>query len=200
MRDAIEPRFGMARLPYVDDPTPRRGCRPAPAGWSRAEGAADAAAAFAELRALGRPPLNLYRILANQPRALRAFLGMSRYIRDENPLPARLRELVILTTAFALGARYEQVHHLESARRAGVPEAQLAAFPAWQSSGAFDAAERAAMRYAHELATSRRAGAATFEALRTHFQPPQIVDLTLTCGWYHLVGAVLLGLEVDVEA
>ncbi|HKX16522.1 MAG TPA: carboxymuconolactone decarboxylase family protein, partial [bacterium] len=144
--------------------------------------------------------LNLYRILANQPRALRAFLGMSRYIRDENPLPAGLRELVILATAFALGVHYEQVHHLESARRAGVPEAQLAAFPAWQSSDAFAAAERAAMTYAHELATSRRVDAATFEALRTHFRPPQIVDLTLTCGWYHLVGAVLLGLQVDVEA
>lgn len=190
----------MARLPYLDDPTPRRGCRPAPPGWSGSGAAEDAAAAFAELRALGRPPLNLYRILANQPRALRAFLGLSRYIRDENPLPGRLRELVILATAFALGARYEQVHHLESARRAGVPEAQLAAFPAWQSSGVFDAAERAAMTYAHEMTTTRRAGEATFEALRGHFSAAQIVDLTLTVGWYHLVGAVLLGLEVDVEA
>ncbi len=191
----------MARLPYIDDPTPRRGCRPAPPGWSGADAAeGDAAAAFAELRALGRPPLNLYRVLANQPRALRAFLGMSRYVRDENSLPGPLRELVILATAFALGARYEQVVHLEAARRAGVPEAQLAAFPAWQSSGAFDAAERAAMTYAHEMTAARRAVAATFEALRAHFDPAQVVDLTVTVGWYHLVGVVVLGLEVDVEA
>ena len=54
----------MARLPYVDDPA-----------------GPDVAAAYAEVRALGRPLLNLYRILGNQPAALRAFLGMSRYIR-----------------------------------------------------------------------------------------------------------------------
>jgi 4-carboxymuconolactone decarboxylase len=192
----------MARLPYVEDPTPRRGCCPAPPGWAGADEAAgtELAAAYDEVRALGRPLLNLYRILANQPRALRAFLGMSRYIRDENPLPVRLRELVILATAHALGVRYEQVHHLASARRAGVPEDKLAAFPAWQASGAFDAAERAAMAYAHEIATSRRVTPETFEALRAHYDPAQIVDLTLTVGWYHLVGCVLVPLEVDVEA
>lgn len=191
----------MARLPYVEDPTPRRGCRPAPPGWADAgAGGAEVAAAYDEVRALGRPLLNLYRVLANQPRALRAFLGMSRYIRDDNPLPEPLRELVILATAYALGVRYEQVHHLASARRAGVPEDKLAAFPAWQASAAFDAAERAAMAYAHEIATSRRVAGGTFETLRAHFEPAQIVDLTLTIGWYHLCGAVLVPLEVDVEA
>src|SRR5579864_358767 len=82
-RAASSNRTTMARLPYVEDPTPRRGCRPAPPGWRAAPAEAEAAAAFDELRRLGRPPLNLYRILANQPAALRAFLGMSRYIRDD---------------------------------------------------------------------------------------------------------------------
>jgi len=179
----------MARLPYVENPTPRHG-----------RGDSDVAAAYAEVRALGRPLLNLYRILGNRPPALRAFLGMSRYIRDENTLPAPLRELTILATAHALGVRYEQVHHLAAARRAGVSEAKLAAFPAWQASPAFDAAERAAMAYAHEIATSRRVAGETFEALRAHFDPAQIIDLTLVVGWYHLCGAVLVPLEVDVEA
>lgn len=186
----------MARLPYIEDPTPRRGCRPAPSGW----GDSEVAAAYDEVRALGRPLLNLYRILANQPPALRAFLGMSRYIRGENTIPVPLRELAILATAYALSIRYEQVHHLDAARRAGVSEEKLAAFPAWQASGAFDAAERAAMTYAHEIATSRRVTGATFDVLRAHFEPPQIIDLTLTVGWYHLCGVVLVPLEVDVEA
>jgi 4-carboxymuconolactone decarboxylase len=176
----------MARLPYVEEPT-----------TLSAESAA--APAYAEVRALGRPLLNLYRILANQPPALRAFLGMSRYIRDQSTLAAPLRELTILATAFALGVRYEQVHHLASARRAGVSEAKLAAFPAWQGSAAFDPAERAAMAYAHEVATTRRVRDATFDALRAHFEPAQIIDLALTVGWYHLCGALLEPLEVDVE-
>lgn len=175
----------MARLPYVPDPD------------ANTDGAAEA---YAAVRALGRPLLNLYRVLANQPPALRAFLGMSRYVRDESALAPPLRELTILATAYALGVRYEQVHHTAAARRAGVSDEKLAALPAWQTSTAFTAAERAAMAYAHEVATSRRAADATFEALRAHFAPAQIVDLALTVGWYHLCGALLLPLEVDLEA
>jgi 4-carboxymuconolactone decarboxylase len=163
----------MARLPYVD--------------------------AYEEVRALGRPLLNLYRVLANQPPALRAFLGMSHYVRDQSTLPAALRELTILATAFALGVRYEQVHHLAGARRAGVSDAKLAAFPAWQASGLFDGPERAAMAYAHEVAATRRVRDATFDELRGHFTPAQIIDLALTVAWYHLCGALLEPLEVDVE-
>jgi alkylhydroperoxidase family enzyme len=176
----------VARLPYIEDP-------------GAAGGGSAAAAAYAEIRALGRPLLNLYRVLANQPPALRAFLGMSRYIRDGSTLPPRLRELVILATAFALGVRYEQVHHLAAARRAGVAEVKLAAFPAWQEGRAFEPAERAAMTYAHEVASARRVRDATFDALRAHFTPSQIIDLAMTVGWYHLCGALLVPLEVDVE-
>lgn len=182
----------MARLPYVDEPRPA-GQDPAPADESAV------AAAYAEVRALGRPLLNFYRVLANQPPALRAFLGMSRYVRDQSTLPPALRELTILATAFALGVRYEQVHHLAAARRAGVSDAKVAAFPAWQSSAAFDKAERAAMTYAHEVATTRRVRDKTFDALRAYFTPPQIIDLALVVAWYHLCGALLEPLEVDVE-
>jgi 4-carboxymuconolactone decarboxylase len=176
----------VARLPYV----PESG---------GAGDTSEVAAVYGELRALGRPLLNLYRVLANQPPALRAFLGMSRYVRDTSTLAAPLREVTILATAYALGVRYEQVHHLDAARRAGVADAKLAAFPDWQSSNAFDARERAAMAYAREVAVTRRADGPTFEALRAHFSPPQIIDLTLTVGWYQLVAALLVPLEVDLE-
>jgi alkylhydroperoxidase family enzyme len=185
-RTAPSNRISMARLPYVEDP-------------AAAGSGSPVAAAYAEIRALGRPLLNLYRVLANQPPALRAFLGMSRYIRDDSTLPPPLRELVILTTAFALGVRYEQVHHLAAARRAGVAEAKLDAFPAWQESQAFEPAERAAMAYADEAAGTRHVRDATFDALRAHFTASQIIDLALTVGWYHLCGALLVPLEVDVE-
>ncbi len=189
----------MARLPYVPDPDHVSG---APTGTPRGDESAastDVAAVYAEVRALGRQVLNLYRVLANQPAALRAFLGMSRYIRDDSALPAALRELTILATAYALGVQYEQVHHLTAARRAGVAEAKLAAFPAWQSSTAFDGAERAALTYAHEVATNGRVRDDTFRALKARLSPGQIVDLALTVGWYHLCAALLLPLDVDLE-
>jgi len=65
---------------------------------------------FARVEAMGRPVLNLYRALANQPAALDAFLDMSRYVRSGSSLDAGLRELVILATAHELGQDYEVAH------------------------------------------------------------------------------------------
>lgn len=190
----------MARLPYVPDPHVSEPSMPGTAAPGiHGPVPADVAAVYGEVRALGRPVLNLYRVLANQPAALRAFLGMSKYVRDGSTLPAGLRELAILATAYALGVEYEQVHHLAAARRAGVDEAKLAAFPTWQANKTFDATERAAMTYAHEVAVTRRADDGTFGALAKHLSAGQIVELALTVGWYHLCAALLLPLQIDLE-
>lgn len=63
----------------------------------------------------------------------------------------------------------------------------------------FDARERAALAYTEEATRSRKVSDATFEALRSHFDERQIVELT----WLNAVGnyfnliAVPLGLESD---
>src|SRR5579884_3970990 len=116
----------MARLPYVPDPANGHGASTGTPPGAGSSLASDAAAVYAEIRALGRPVLNLYRALANQPPALRAFLGMSRYVRDRSSLPPRLRELAILATAYALDVPYEQDHHIAVARQVGVRDEQLA--------------------------------------------------------------------------
>lgn len=174
----------MARLPYVmeDAPLPE-----------------DLRALYAEITRLRGGLLNLYRILANQPAALRAFMGMSRYIRDESTLDPQLRELAILVTAYALDVEYERVHHLAAAAKAGVPEAKLRDLAAWRGSAAYTEQERAVMAYAEEVARSRRATEATFGELRRHLSAPQVVDLALTCAWYHLCAALLLPLAVELE-
>ena len=46
---------------------------------------------FAEVARMGRPVLNLYRALANQPPALSAFLEMSRYVRAASSLEPGMR-------------------------------------------------------------------------------------------------------------
>src|SRR3712207_5425262 len=133
----------MARVPYVDA---REG-----------EAPRELVELYAEIGGLRGSVLNLYRALANQPPALRAFMAMSRYVRDDAALPANLRELAVLVTAYALDAPYELYHHVPAARRAGVTEEQLAALPDWRASAAFDATERAVLAYAEQVARSRDA-------------------------------------------
>ncbi len=173
----------MARVPYVEP----------------SESSSELAELYASIAGLRGSVHNHQRALANQPAALRAFMGMSRYIREEASLPPRLRELAVLATAYALHVPYEIHYHVPAARRAGVSEEQLAAFPDRAAATCWDATERAVLSYADQVARRRDVDDATFQELRAHLSLPEIVDLALTVGFYHLVTAFLLPLRIEPE-
>lgn len=174
----------MARLSYVSD---------------AASESTPAGAIYREIVTRRGKVLNYYRTLANQPAALRAFMDMSRYIREDSGLAPKLRELAILVTALELGSEYEYVHHVEAGRKAGLSETKLASVRDFQSSQVFDTAEQAVMGYAQEVGRSRCTSDATFAALQNVLSDAEIVDLALTVGWYHLGAAFLGGLNVELE-
>ena len=174
----------MARLPYVS-----------PAG------AADPARVeriYEEIRAMGRPVLHLYEVLANQPEALTAFLGMSRYVRDSSSLAPQIREVAILATARELESAYEIAHHRTAAARAGLAPESIAAILAGRSDH-LAPVERAVVAYARQVVQRRDADDATFDDLRSFFSHAEITDLVLTVAWYHLCAAVLGPLHVELE-
>lgn len=175
----------MARLPYVTAPNRER--------------SDDLAKLYREIADLRGSVHHLHQVLANQPPALRAFMGMSRYVRNEAALSPTLRELAVLATAYALDVEYEKFHHRPAARRAGVTEAQLAAFPEWERADVFSPAERAVLRYADQVARHRSVDNATFQDLRSHLSDPELVDLALTVGWYHLCAAIIEPLQIEPE-
>lgn len=174
----------MARLPYVELSEP------------------STSPELAEIRStilgLGRAVHNHHLVLANQPAALRAFMHMSRYVRDETSISPRLRELAILATAYAKNIPYEIYYHSQAARRAGVSEQQLAALPNWATSDAFDATERVVLSYADQVARRLDVDEATFQELRARFSPGEIVELAMIVGWYHLVSALIGPLHIEV--
>src|SRR5438270_875228 len=131
----------MARLPYVD------------AGPG--VGDTDLSELYATITDLRGSVLNLYRALANQPDALRSFMAMSRYVRNDSRLDPGLRELAILATAHALDVPYEKYHHEKVARLVGVADAKIEAFPNWQDSTSFDPTERLVLSYADQVARRR---------------------------------------------
>jgi 4-carboxymuconolactone decarboxylase len=155
---------------------------------------------YAEIGRMGRPVLNLYRTLANQPPALAAFLEMSRYVRSGSTLDPGLRELVILATAHELGQEYEVAHHTQAAEVAGVDAATVAALMPGGSIDAFTPAERCAVEFARQAAHTRSCDDATFSRLQSLFSTQQIVDLVLTTAWYHLCAVILGSLRVELEA
>lgn len=155
---------------------------------------------YAEIERMGRPALNLYRALANQPPALAAFLEMSRYVRSGSSLDPGLRELAILATAHELGQGYEVAHHTVAAAGVGVASAKVAAVGPGGSLDALTPAERGAVEFARQAAHTRSCDEATFHRLRSLFSTDEIVDLVVTTAWYHLCAVILGALHVELEA
>ncbi|HEY8694181.1 MAG TPA: carboxymuconolactone decarboxylase family protein [Chloroflexota bacterium] len=154
---------------------------------------------YAGIEAMGRPVLNLYRSMAHSPEGLRAYIGLSHFVRDNSSLPAPLRELAILQTGVSIGCEYQVEQHTIAARRAGVAEDKIQAVLQGRGEG-FDAPELAVLAYACEVAASRSLSDETLASLREHLSLRQISDLALTVGMYHLCAAVLLPLRVELDA
>jgi 4-carboxymuconolactone decarboxylase len=146
----------------------------------------------------GTAPVNLYRVLANQPDVLAAWMDFARALRERCKLPRDLRELVIVHLGQVFGSEYEVVHHQAMARAAGVPEAKLQALVRWREAEVFSSAERAALAYAEGILDGEVADAVAAEAARW-YSPSELVELAVTAGFYTMVPRVLEALRVPLE-
>lgn len=146
----------------------------------------------------GARPLNLYRILANAPAMLDAWLAFAYAIRGECSLPRSLREIVILRTAHLHCSAYEWAQHEPMARAAGVTEAQIRAVPFWQQSDAFSARERAALELTGALSDCTLT-TWTEQAVHALFSDAEMIELIMTIGFYMMVPRVLLAIDATTE-
>ena len=84
--------------------------------------------------------INLYRLLAHSPDALRAFSSLGYFIRRKSRLEPRLREMAILQVGYLERSAYEYSHHIEIGRHFGVSDDDI----------------RAIARYVKQLSTDPR--------------------------------------------
>src|SRR5215210_8301982 len=122
----------------------------------------------AQVAALGAKQVNLYRCLAHAPGLLRAWMDFAWALRGHDTTSRRLRELMILRTATLHKSPYEWHQHRRMAREAGVTDHEIAELEMWQTSAAFDAADRAALALTDAIVAGA-VPAAVNEELGRHF-------------------------------
>ena len=173
---------GERRVPQIgDDPSDHR-----------------VAAIYERFAREGRPPIALYRALANAPGLLEPYSALAQALRHGAATSRELRELVVLRVAHLTGSDYEWSHHRKMAEREGIGVAKLRALPRWQESDAFDDEERAALRLAdetHGIAVSDE----TVAALSRFFASGEVVELIMLASLYEAVARMIQGLGVQVE-
>lgn len=157
--------------------------------------AIDALAAVRERRGFVS---NVHRALAHSPSALNAFERFSMHVNGESRLDVRTRELVILRTAQLLGNEYEWRRHVPKALQAGVPLESLKGLAEMNPPG-LAKKELAALALVKEHVAGPGTTPVTVEAVRTAYGEEFLIELLMTMGWYLLVAALILPLDLVAD-
>jgi 4-carboxymuconolactone decarboxylase len=155
---------------------------------------------FESLREGGRPVPNLYKVLANAPRLLKAWVDLAWPLRDASA-PRGLRELAVAYLATRRGSEYVRVHHTRFALRHGIsPEAIAALSPeGWERSAPLGEDERTVLTLVDEVVGHGAASEQTVGVLRQRFGDEQTVEMIVTVGFYEAVCVVNRSFAIPVE-
>jgi alkylhydroperoxidase family enzyme len=145
----------------------------------------------------GRFP-NLFRMQLYNPAIADGWLRVGTAVRFKGELDEATRELAICLVARTTGAEYEWRAHRRIALEQGFSEAALDAILSWRS-GEFDDKQRAVLALTEELTRNVNVADQTFDAVRPHLSPRQIMELVTTVGYYNMVARFLVGLQIDLE-
>ena len=147
----------------------------------------------------GAKIINLYRIVAHNPRALLNFLRLGNSLLVGTDLHPKLRELAILRVAKLAGSEYEWSQHYPIALELGLDQKQIQAVSTWSTSTNFNDIERAVLQYTDEVAQNVEVKEETFKVLQLHLNERSIVELTLSIGYWGMVARVLVPLQINID-
>jgi alkylhydroperoxidase family enzyme len=154
---------------------------------------------FEKIEGNGATVLNLYRTLAHSPSTITSFIKLGNVLLNKAELSAKLRELAIMRIANLLGSEYEWTQHLPIALEVGVTKEQIDNVHQWEESTFFDEKEQAVLRYTDTITLNVEVKDIIFEELQKYLNERQIVELTVSIGYWGLVAKVLVPLQIEVE-
>jgi alkylhydroperoxidase family enzyme len=140
---------------------------------------------------------NLLRSLAHAPEGLQHYQRLGHYGRYGTDLSEIQRELTIICTV--RDVHYGWTHHSALARAIGVTDAQCATIKQGKTPADLGAPERALCEYVFAFSACRGVPDAVLAAMLQHFTPRQVVDVALLSAYYMAAGALIIGLDVEVE-
>ena len=149
--------------------------------------------------------LNLDRMLLNSPAFAQGWNTMFGVIRGKLAVPAKLRELTIMSIGVLNHAEYEWFQHEGEFLKAGGTKEQLASLrnpsAALTDSKHFDEAERATLALTWEMTRDLDVKPATMSRIRAVLPDQQVVELIGTIAGYNMVSrfAVATGLEPEAS-
>ena len=149
--------------------------------------------AIADSRGGVRGPFS---VLLNSPELAGRLAHLGAYVRFESDVEGRLRELVILATAYEWGCAYEWAAHEPIAMEEGVGTTGLDVVTGRAPLSALAEPEASAVQYVRELLGDHDVAEDTYRTVADHLGVRGVTELTATVGYYSMLACVLNGLRV----
>lgn len=143
---------------------------------------------------------NLHRTMANYPSALTAFKAWGKHVlRGGNSLSDRQREIMVLRVGWLCRAGYEWVAHVEIGKNVGLTDAEIEQLKVGSSHPDWQPQDRELVRAAEEIHHDRFVSDETWNALGTHLDQNQCMDVVFTVAQYELVCTILNSFGVQFD-
>jgi alkylhydroperoxidase family enzyme len=143
--------------------------------------------------------LNLYSTMLRHSGLYAPRASFGTYLRGETSLPPRTRELLIMRTAFLIGAEYEWAHHVERARRAGLTDGEVSRIAAGPDAAGWSEESRAVLRVADELRREAFITNRTWGVLAKRYDTKQLIEIVFTVGGYTMTGLAINSFGIQTE-
>jgi alkylhydroperoxidase family enzyme len=144
-------------------------------------------------------PMHIFATLARGgPDLFRGWLRFGAALLSGS-LPPRLRELVILRTAYRFDGRYEWAQHVEMGEAQGVTPSEMIALGGDLGAAEWSELELASLRAVDDTADGGAVTDATWEALAAHLDDRGLIELLMLIAHYMMLTTVLRSLRMELE-
>ncbi len=144
------------------------------------------------------PPLNLVRMFANAPSALRPITELGRAILLESELDHRLREIAILAVAHTSDSAYERLQHENICRMLEMDEQEIRAAADGRPDELDDQAALV-WKFGSQIARDVRADEDLTASLLEQLGQRQTTELVVACAYYCAIARVIETCGVEME-
>jgi alkylhydroperoxidase family enzyme len=153
------------------------------------------------LRALQSPvgKMTLFGLLAHADSVVLAVMRLGGQILSKQSLDARSRELIVLLALRLENGRYEWPQHVDIAKAVGISDEEIRAIQQLAFEHAFNARDRALLRFARAVVENVRVDDETYAALRCHLDETQLIEVLVDIGFYMMLARLTEALEVGPD-
>jgi len=147
----------------------------------------------AEGRGTVRGPFSL---LMHSPRLCESVLELSNYLREDNYISARTRELAVIATARERDCPYVWAAHAPAARKEGVPDTVISVVRDKGALAGMPAKDADVIEFVRQIMRTHRVDQDVFDRMLAEHSLQGLVELTAVMGHYVFVTTVLNAFEM----